>query len=793
MRITEKTLKTLEFDKIREMLADSAGTAGAREKAMMLTPSDDIDEINRRLSRTTDAKRLTDIKGQPSFGEIHDISDSCERAVKGATLTTRELLDVADVLRVSRRLYEYIRVNKLFDTSLDADFYAIATDKHLEDSITRSILSEEMIADDASPELADIRRKIKRMNVKIRDMLQSYTQSSEHSKYLQDNIVTMRNGRFVIPVKVECRNDVKGLVHDTSASGATLFVEPMAVVEANNELREYSIKEEREIERILAELSASTADFSTALISNYRIITELAYAFACAEFSYRIKGVCPEINTKKRVIDLKRARHPLISKDKVVPIDVSLGEGYDTLIITGPNTGGKTVTLKTLGLFALMAQAGLHIPADEHSSVCIFDRVLADIGDEQSIEASLSTFGSHMVNIVSIMDEITENSLVLFDELGVGTDPVEGAALAVSIIEKVRATGSLCAATTHYAELKIYALNTEGVKNASCEFDIETLKPTYKLIIGAPGKSNAFAISEKIGLSPEIVGRAKNIVSAEDRRFEDVIEKLEKMRIELEAKKDEAEKLRAEYEKYRNDAERIYREKTEAAEKEAERARKRAIEMINSARASSEYVFEQLDKAKKAKDSEKFAEELEERRREVRRKLRESSDDLDPVEISDGEYVLPRDLVVGDKVIIANIGKRAIVTRLPDKKGLVGVRTGQVDMRTSIDNIRLDDGKDDKKPEKKVKSNTMRSAVVSFSPEIDLRGKTGDEAWYLVDKYLDDAMMASVQSVRLIHGKGTGALKNALWQYLKLDNRIKSFRIGAFGEGDTGVTVVELK
>ena len=796
MNISEKILKTLEFDKVRLMLAESALTDGARQRAMLLSPSDDRDEILRRQSRTTDAKRLMNIKGAPSFGEARDISDACERALKGAVLTPRELLDIADILKVSSRLVEYIRVNKQFDTVLDEIFELITPNRVLENKITRAIIAEDMISDDASPELGNIRRKIKSVNSRIRDMLQHYTQNNDYSKYLQDNIVTMRNGRYVIPVKVECRNEIKGLVHDTSASGATLFIEPIAVVEANNDLRELSAKEAKEIERILADMSADVAEFSSALNFNYRNITELAYAFACAELSFRMDGNPPVI-TEKREIKLMRARHPLINKDKVVPVDAMIGDGYDTLIITGPNTGGKTVTLKTFGLLALMAQAGLHIPASDESSVCVFDRILPDIGDEQSIEQSLSTFSSHMVNIVSIVGQITDRSLVLFDELGVGTDPVEGAALAVAVIENVRKRGAMCAATTHYAELKVYALNTDGVKNASCEFDVETLKPTYKLIIGTPGKSNAFAISEKLGLPPEIVSRAKGIVSVDDRRFEDVIERLEKTRLELERQRDEAAELRADYERFKEESEKKYREKLAAAEHELAVAQKKATELLNSAKASSEFVFEQLDKAKKAKDAENFGEQLDARRRAVRQHLRENEDRLDPVvNREDEEYTLPRPLKVGDKVLIANINKRAVVMSLPDKRGNVSVRAGLIDTRTGVGNLRLIEDEPeitDKNGKKASKSDYRASRLREISPEIDLRGKTGDEAWAAVDKYFDDALVAGIGAVRLIHGKGTGALRNALWKILKTDGRVKSFRIGQFGEGDSGVTVVELK
>ena len=797
MNISEKTLRTLEYDKIREMLAECALTEGARQLAARISPSDRDPEITARLRRTTDAVKLIGAKGTPSFGEIKDIGDACERSVKGATLTPRELLDVADLLRVCRRLLDYIRANKLFATSLDEVFERLIPNKKLEDKISRAIISEEMIADEASPALADIRRKMRTVNIKIRDMLQRYTQNNEYSKYLQENIVTMRNGRYVIPVRVECKNEIKGLVHDTSASGATIFIEPVAIVDANNELRELESKEAHEIERILADMSADVAECASSLLLNYRNITDLAFFFACGELSFRMRASEPKINGDRRV-ELIRARHPLIAKEKVVPVDISVGDGYDTVIITGPNTGGKTVTLKTLGLFALMAQSGLHIPADEGSSVCVFDRILADIGDEQSIEQSLSTFSSHMVNIVSVMHDLTDRSLTLFDELGVGTDPIEGAALAVAIIEHVRSYGVICAATTHYAELKAYALNTPGVRNASCEFNVETLKPTYKLIIGTPGKSNAFAISEKLGIPTEVIARAKSIVSSDDRQFEDVISKLEQTRLDMERQRAEAAELRAEYERFKNEAEKKYKAKVKEAEDVMEQAQKKATELLNSARASSEFVFDQLDKLKKARDSERLAEELDEKRRTVRQHLRENENKLDPVrEIEDENYVLPRELRKGDNVLIVNINKRAVVTALPDKRGNVCVRAGLIDTRTSIKNLRLlaDDEVNviTKQKKKMTTSDYSASRVRDVRTEIDLRGKNGDEAWFLVDKYFDDAMVAGLHTVHLIHGKGTGALKAALWRFLKTDGRVRSFRIGQFGEGDGGVTVVELK
>ena len=796
MSFSEKTIHSLEFDKICELLASFAPTDGSKTMAKMLMPSEDIDTVLLRQRRTTDAKRLCDAKGMPSFGMVKDVSESCERADKGATLTPGELLAVASVLRTSRSLMDYCHGNHLFDTVLDEIFDRLLPNRTLEEKITRSIISEELIADEASDTLANIRRQIRITNNKIKETLQKYIQGGTHSKYLQENIVTTRNGRYVIPVKAECKNEVKGLIHDTSSSGATIFVEPSAVVDANNELRVLESKEEHEIEKILSALSSAVSEFSDAIWLDYRNITELAFAFACAQMSYAIKGSAPTV-TEERIIVLKRARHPLIDKSRVVPINVILGDGYDTMIITGPNTGGKTVTLKTLGLFTLMAQAGLHIPADEGSVVSVCENVLVDIGDEQSIEQSLSTFSSHMVNIVSFMDKVGERSLVLFDELGVGTDPVEGAALAVSIIDNVRSRGAMCAATTHYAELKAYALDTKGVCNASCEFDVETLKPTYKLIIGTPGKSNAFAISEKLGLSREIIEHAENYISSDNRRFEDIIGQLESTRMEMERNREETEQMRADYERFKTESEKIIKKRIEESERELQKAQQKAANMIASAKASSDFIFEQMDKLKKAKDSERFGDELQATRRAVREHLRENSEKFDPVEKKrDENYVLPRKLKKGDEVIIMTLGSSATLLEDPDKSGNVRVQAGILQTRVKIKDLKLkeDDGITVQSGEKKMKTSTYTvSRSSTFRDEIDLRGMTGDEAWLAVDKYFDEAVMAGFKKVRLIHGKGTGALKAALWKFLKGDRRISSFRIGQFGEGDGGVTVVELK
>ena len=797
MSITEKSLITLEFDKIRTLLADCCQTSGAKVLAKNLAPVTDADKVRELLTRTTDAKRLYDDKGLPPFGHVIDIGDVCERAVKGAVLTTRELLDTAGVLRSARLLLDYIHANKRFDTVLDEVFSRLLPNRHLEEAIFRAIISEELIADEASSALADIRRKIRAANSRIKETLSKYI-SGSYSKYLQENIVTMRNGRYVIPVRAECKNDIKGLIHDTSSSGATIFVEPMAVVEANNELRMLTSKEEHEIERILAEFSSEVAGISPTLSLNYRNITELAFYFGCAEFSSRVGGIEPSVNTKNKIV-LKKARHPLIDKKTVVPISVSLGDGYDTLVITGPNTGGKTVTLKTLGLFSIMAQSGLHIPADEGSEIAVFDKILVDLGDEQSIEQSLSTFSSHMVNIVEIVKSKNSRSLVLFDELGAGTDPVEGAALAVAVIEDVRASGALCAATTHYAELKAYALDTEGVLNASCEFDVTTLRPTYRLIIGTPGKSNAFAISSRLGLPETIIERANEYVSSENKNFESVIGQLEATRLEMDKKLAALNAERAEFDRMRRESESEIRKNLDTSRKELERSKEKASAIVESAKLSSDFILSQMDKVRKAKDTERLGAELDAARREIREHMRANEHKYNPVEVrkNDENYVLPRPLMKGDEVLIVSLDKVAVVQETPDKSGKVLVQAGIIKTKVALNDLRLIENTPqfiDKSSGKKKATSTFGTSVDrSFKYELDLRGLNTDEAWAKVDKYFDEAIMSGFATVRLVHGKGTGALKAGLWKLLRTDKRIKSFRIGEFGEGDGGVTVVELK
>ena len=795
MLVTQKALSVLEFDKILETLSTYAPTEGARQKALSLLPSEYYDVVVKRQTETADARRMIASKGYPPFVGDDGVADAVGRTEKGAPLSPRELLAIASILRAARLFVEYIEA-KEFETSLDVYFSRLTPVRPLEDRITRIIIGEDMVADEASPALTEIRRKIRAANNRIKDTLATYI-GGARQKYLQENLVTIRNGRYVIPVKAEYRGEIKGLVHDTSASGATVFIEPLAVVEANNELRELSGRERAEIDRILAELSAECSSYAGAILSNCHNMTEIAFAYTCAAYAEAI-GAHPPIVTEEKKIRIFRGRHPLIDKERVVPIDISLGGEFDTLIITGPNTGGKTVALKTLGLFALMTQAGLQLPAGEKTEMGVFSEILADIGDEQSIEQSLSTFSAHMVNIVDIIERVGDGSLVLFDELGAGTDPVEGAALAEAILEKTRECGALSASTTHYAELKVYALETEGVQNASCEFDVETLRPTYRLIVGVPGKSNAFAISEKLGLPADIIRRADAHLSGDTKRFETVITQLEESRIEMERERDEAARLRAEYEQFKQDAERRLRERTAASEKEIASALTRARQLLDSARAGSDYIFKELDDIRKKQNAQDFASELARAKSAVRERLREGNELYDKAEFReislDDEYTLPRPLKVGDRVFLVNYHQEGSVIAISEKDKKVTVQAGILKAKVDISDLRLlEEGQKVKVREPKPEARIRAAVKADFHPEVDVRGMIGDDAWFIVDKYLDDAVMAGVHSVRIIHGKGTGALRKIIGQYLRKDRRVASPRMGAYGEGDAGVTVVELK
>ena len=786
----EKSARILEYDKILYMLSSYAQTEGAKKRALSLTPSANKDTVLRRHELTDNAKAMSGIKGAPSFNSIPEILDTIEKAEKNSILSPREILDVASVLHTSRTLLEYIHTDAIKPCTLSDIFERLVPNKSLENKIYKAIIGEDLIADDASPALADIRRKIRYQTNKIREVLQSYL-VGEKSKHLREALVTMRNGRYVLPVKSEDKNDIKGLIHDTSGTGATLFIEPLAVVEANNELRTLMGQESAEIERILAEFSAEIADFGLQLTSNYRNITEIAFCFACAELSYKMNAVRPVFNDN-REISYDRARHPLLDPKTVIPINVSLGGDYDMLVVTGPNTGGKTVTLKTLGLFALMAQSGLQLPCD-NANICIFDGIFPDIGDEQSIEQSLSTFSSHMVSIVNIINTSTKNSLVLFDELGAGTDPIEGAALAQSILENILNKAALCAATTHYAELKAFALNTERVSNASCEFDVNTFKPTYRLIIGSPGKSNAFLISQKLGISNNIISRAKELISDDSRSFEAVIERLEATRLALDKEREAATKERERFNEFKTNAEKELKSKLATAEKDSEAMLEKARQMVSGARASAEFIFAKLDKIQKEKDSKDFSSKYSSLKKDIRSKLSHDDDKYNPIEKIEENYVLPRPLVKGDRVVLRNLGTEGVILDNPDKNGNVAVQAGIVKTKTNIKNLALvtSTKENDSSPATKTKQKVF--VTKEFSPSCDVRGKNIEDAWLDIDKYLDEAQMFGVKSVTIVHGKGTGALRRGLWEFFRKDYRIKKYRNGEYGEGDFGVTVLELK
>lgn len=791
----KRAVVTLEFDKILSLLCDCVPFDACADAVKAIMPSVSRDNIITMQKQTSEAKNLVMTKGAPSFGGIKDISSALFRAEKGASLNMGELLSVSEVLRIVSSLTNYFGESVNGDSSLFVYSSKLVPNKYLYDSITNAVISEEMIADTATPELYDIRRKMKSASSKAKDCLQRYT-AGEYSKYLQENIITMRNGRYVIPVKSEYRNEIKGLVHDTSASGATLFIEPMAVVEANNELRVLESREQAEIEKILFHLTTEVSRFSEILRNDFSILCDLGVIFAKAELSFRMDASSP-IVTDKRVINLKRARHPLLDKSTVVPIDVSIGNGYKLLVVTGPNTGGKTVTLKTIGLFSLMAQSGLHIPCNEGSVVPVFTNVLADIGDEQSIEQSLSTFSAHMVNIVDILGKVNESSLVLFDELGAGTDPIEGAALAEAILERIRAVGCLCASTTHYAELKAYALKTDGVSNASCEFNIETLRPTYKLTIGLPGRSNAFAIAERLGIDKDIIAAAGDYVPGSSRRFEEVVNELEDARSSLEGEKEQVRRLRAELQAAKDKASQDSEDlNARIAELEA-KAEREAQKLIEQAKSVADRVYAELDEIRRKKDAENFASAIAASRANVTSTVKSAQGKLGlNLERADSVYKPSREYKVGDDIFVFDLKQEGKILKID--KDVYHVQVGFVKLKTAYENLRLleDIGEAEKKKKTKKPNRSgmnIPSASQTFKAELDVRGMIGDDAWLEVDKYIDHGVRANIKTLRIIHGKGTGALRAAITDRLRRDKRVESFRAGAYGEGDSGVTVITLK
>jgi len=788
-----KHYKTLELDKVLEMLANEASCDDAKDLALSLKPTADINEAELLLSQTEDAFSLLARFGSPSFSGLKNVNNAVSRAAAGASLNPKELLDIAYTLRAIRSLYEWYGHCSNVRTNLDFFFENITVNKYLETKILTAIISEEEIADSASAELAEIRRKIRAKSNSVREKLDSIIHSAHYQRFLQEAIVTQRGGRYVVPVKAEHRGDVQGLVHDTSSSGATVFIEPVSVVEANNDIKMLQGKERDEIMRILFELSAEAGNFDESIKSSYNSAVRINLIFAKAQLAYKMKAAKPILNDEG-IIDLKNARHPLLNPKTVVPTNISLGIDFDTLVITGPNTGGKTVSIKTIGLLSLMAQCGLLLPVSDRSRVSVFSNILVDIGDEQSIQQNLSTFSSHMVNIIDIMKKADEKSLVLIDELGAGTDPVEGAALAVSIIESLRNKGAKIAATTHYAELKAYALETKGVSNGCCEFDVETLRPTYRLLIGVPGRSNAFAITEHLGMDKSVIESAKSIVGNENRSFEAVLEKLEEARLALETEKERAEKATEAANKMRSRAQ-SERDKIEQLKaNEMEKVKREAEKIINAAKRQSSDFLLQLERLKKEAAASNATEVARKTRREIKNRLGELDEIVNPRELADNwndDYKLPRPVVKGDAVIIRSIGEGEV---LEVKNDNVIVQSGMLKTRVKMGDLMLTEKKK-KQPVKTVRSvyRTTSRADADVKTELDLRGQTVDEALMNLSLFIDKCVLNNINEIRIIHGKGTGALRTAVTQELRNHSNISEFRLGVYGEGENGVTIAKLK
>ena len=789
-----KYYKKLELDKILELLAEQTWSDVCRERALKLKPQNDIDKVRTELSRTDDAFTLSSRFGTPRFRRIKDISGSIKRAKSGSMLSFRELLDTADVLRETAALASWYSQCEGIENSLAEFFDGLQPLKALEERITVSIISEEEMSDAASAELSSIRKRITRQGQHIREQLDAMLKNKNTQKYLQENLVTMRDGRYVVPVRSEHKNDVPGLVHDTSATGQTFFIEPMSVVEANNEIRVLKAKEQAEIERITRELSEQIAGSAESISENLRISLILEMYFAKANLGAKMRAITPKICEEPNVV-LNAARHPLLDPDTAVPITVEIGEKYGCLIITGPNTGGKTVSIKTVGLLTLMAMCGLMIPASDGSYVGMFGSIYVDIGDEQSIEQSLSTFSSHMTNVVYILEHADDRSLVLIDELGSGTDPVEGAALAVSVLTELNARGSRVLATTHYQEVKMFALETEGVENASCEIDVETLRPTYKLVVGVPGKSNAFAISQRLGMPQHVISRAQELVSTENKRFEQVVDALERSRQELEALKESV----AVSERNARLTEDELKQKLSALEaqkeKELEGARQRAMSIISETRARSDLLLNELEELKKTKDKEALRKGLSDAKSRVNRELDRMHDEANPVvERRAEDYVLPRPLKAGDLVMLADTKREGSLLTVPNMSGVCYVQVGMMRVKTNQKNLRLIDNKKKQQPTGgKVKKHLTSNMTRRGGMELDIRGMMGDEGVLEVERFIDSAQMSGLSTITIIHGKGTGALRAAVHQALKTNPSVKSYRLGEYGEGEAGVTVVELK
>ena len=792
----EKSIRTLELPAVLEMLAALAVSDAAKEKCRNLTPVCELEEALHLQAETQSARDRLGLYGSPSFSGVKDVSRALSRADHGGVLNTRELLDVADLLTASRRVSEYDREKQEEKTVLDHLFSALHTNKFLEDKIHGAILDEETIADTASPELQDIRRKMRLASSKGRQILQRIISSPSYAKVLQEALITQRDGRFVVPVKAECKGSIPGLVHDISSSGATLFVEPMGVVQANNELKELQAREEKEIDRILRILSGECAAQMMNILYDYDILVHLDVIFARAQLSYRMNASMPILQRKGGIV-LRRARHPLLDSAKAVPISLELGNQYDTLVITGPNTGGKTVTLKTIGLLTLMAQCGLQIPAEDGCHLRVFDRVLADVGDEQSIEQSLSTFSAHMSNTVEILRQADENSLLLFDELGAGTDPVEGAALAIAIIQSGRSKGSLIAATTHYAEMKTFAMTTAGVENASCEFDVATLRPTYRLLIGIPGKSNAFAISRRLGLDEAVIAAAKEQMDSESIRFEDVLTQLEEKRQRLEKAQNEADRL---WQQRQEDARkaRVFREQMEKAKENARsKGENEARRIVRQAQQQVDEIFAELDALRKKMQQQADHQAINDAKVSAKKHLHAAEDALHLREgTAEPEMAPTRPIVAGDLVELPGVRTAATVLQVNGDGSLV-LQAGKMKLTARPEQVRLPEEQTQQKKKQQPAPRTTPAPQLRLerraSSELDIRGYETLEAESVVENYLDAAVMAKLETVTIIHGKGTGALRKAVHEILKRSKAVKSFRLGRYGEGEAGVTVVELR
>ena len=794
--MVNKVFNILEYNKILERLASYTESEYVKDKIYALTPSKNLEEASQLQEETTEAVDLMLRYGNPCNLSVPDLLGVIKRSQINGVLSMRELLNIARLLRVTASIKSYLS-NAKYETPVLTDICdELITVKDLENEISGCIISEEEMADTASTELKNIRRKMNSLNIKIKDSLNDMIHSAAWRKYLQDPVVTLRGDRYVLPVRAEYRSEIKGIVHDTSSTGATLFVEPMSVVNANNEIRELISKEKSEIERILSDLSSRVSDYANELETDFRLVSRLDFIFAKGKMSIDMDARAPVLNDDGYIF-FKKARHPLIDKKYVVSNDIYLGDTFDQLVITGPNTGGKTVTLKTIGLFSLMAAAGLHIPVEENSHAAVFEHVFADIGDEQSIEQSLSTFSSHMVNIVDILNHVNYNSLVLFDELGAGTDPTEGAALAISILEKLQLIGSKVAATTHYSELKMFALSTHRVENASCEFDVNSLKPTYKLLIGVPGKSNAFSISERLGLDKTIIEHASNMLSDENIKFEDIVTDLERNRVEAEREKQKTEKLRKELDVLHKTIEKQKQDLEDTKQRILDEARREAKIIVLDAKEESRKLIKELNSMKLKADKSQTNAEIE----KVRKRLKSKEDEINATLTSQPaittKYVQPKNLKIGTTVKLINLDQEADVISLPDKDGNLFVQAGIIKIKSHISNIRtLTDsniGKDVKKAGRTPRTESFEVNTSTVPREIDLRGQSLEDAMMNTDKFLDDAYLASLKEVTVIHGKGTGVLRNGIQDMLRHHKHVKSFRLGKYGEGENGVTIVELK